>query len=79
MTLIVEYLDKSRLPKKRKRYETAAPASLATLPAVIDLIGEPAEVRQDRADEIAVMRVVGGQFGGIKIESIACLRRRFGP
>ena len=47
--------------------------------AVIALIGEPAEVRQDRADEIAVMRVVGGQFGGIKIESIACLRRRFGP
>ncbi|SDK16231.1 Protein of unknown function C-terminus [Methylophilus rhizosphaerae] len=33
MAVIVEHLDKSRLPKKRKRYEDAAPGPLATLPA----------------------------------------------
>jgi hypothetical protein len=30
--LIIEYLDKLRLPKKRRRYADTAPASLATIP-----------------------------------------------
>lgn len=33
MALVIEYLDTSRLPKKRKRYEDSLPASLTTIPA----------------------------------------------
>lgn len=32
MAVMIEYLDKARLPKKRKRYETALSASIATVP-----------------------------------------------